>query len=255
MEGCTDSNALNYNEDANVDDFSCIDPVYGCTDETAFNYNELANVDNDTCIPVIYGCTDETAFNYNSEANTEDFSCIEVVYGCTDENAFNYDETANTDNGSCVEIVEGCTDVSAYNFNGDANVDNGSCEYDAECSGGPGEPYWLPNECFEWVISIDTECCSSEWNSYCIDLYNYCDLGWPIDLEEINGELLIFPNPVTDILNITKEIDIKLYDMVGNLIISKEKTTQIDMTNLPSGIYHLNINYNNKIINNRIIKQ
>ena len=43
--------------------------------------------------------------------------------------------------------------------------------------------------------------------------------------------------------------------MVGNLIISKEKTTQIDMTNLSSGIYNINIIYNNKIINNRIIKQ
>ena len=71
----------------------------------------------------------------------------------------------------------------------------------------------------------------------------------------MNGELLIYPNPVTDILNITKEIDIKLYDMVGNLIISKEKTTQIDMTNLPKGVYNLNITHNNKTINNRIIKQ
>jgi len=71
----------------------------------------------------------------------------------------------------------------------------------------------------------------------------------------MSGELLIYPNPVTDVLNITKEIDIKLYDMVGNLIISKEKTTQINMTSLPSGIYNLNIIYNNKNINNRIIKQ
>ena len=71
----------------------------------------------------------------------------------------------------------------------------------------------------------------------------------------MEGELLIYPNPVSGILNITKEIDIKLYDMVGNLIISKEKTTQIDMTSLPNGIYNLNINHNNKTINNRIIKQ
>ena len=34
-----------------------------------------------------------------------------------------------------------------------------------------------------------------------------------------------------------------------------EKTTQIDMTDLPSGIYNLNIIYNNKNITNRIIKQ
>ena len=43
--------------------------------------------------------------------------------------------------------------------------------------------------------------------------------------------------------------------MVGNLVIFKEKTKEIDMTNLPKGIYNLNINYNNKIINNRIVKQ
>jgi hypothetical protein len=42
--------------------------------------------------------------------------------------------------------------------------------------------------------------------------------------------------------------------MVGSLVLSKEKTTQIDMTALPSGIYNLNISYNNQIINNRIIK-
>ena len=255
VEGCTDPIALNYNELANVDDFSCIDPVYGCTDSTAFNYNELANVDNGSCIEIVYGCTDSTAFNYNSDANTEDFSCIEVVYGCTDSEAFNYDELANTDNGTCIDILTGCTDVNAYNYDGNVNTDDGSCEYDAGCSGGPGVPYWLPNECFEWVISIDTECCTGDWNSYCIELYNYCDLGWPIDLEEFNGELLIFPNPVNDILNITQENDIKIYDMIGNLVIFKEKATQIDMSNLPSGIYNLNIIHNNKIINNRIVKQ
>ena len=43
--------------------------------------------------------------------------------------------------------------------------------------------------------------------------------------------------------------------MVGNLVIFKEKTTKIDMTDLPSGIYNLNITHNNKNINNRIVKQ
>ena len=255
VEGCTDSAAINYNELANVDDFSCIDYIYGCTDSTAFNYNELANTDNDSCIPVIYGCTDSTAFNYNADANTEDFSCIEIIYGCTDENAFNYNLLANTDNGTCIDILTGCTDVNAYNYDGNVNTDDGSCEYDAGCSGGPGVPYWLPNECFEWVISIDTECCTGNWNSYCVELYDYCDLGWPIDLEEMNSELLIYPNPVSNILNITQEIDVKLYDMIGNLVIFKEKTTKIDMTNLPKGIYNLNITYNNKTINNKIVKQ
>ena len=43
--------------------------------------------------------------------------------------------------------------------------------------------------------------------------------------------------------------------MVGNLVIFKEKTQQVNTIDLPSGIYNLNISYDNKIINNRIIKQ
>ena len=43
--------------------------------------------------------------------------------------------------------------------------------------------------------------------------------------------------------------------MVGNLVIFKEKTKKINMESLPKGIYNLSINYNGKIINNRIIKQ
>ena len=255
VEGCTNTLAVNYNELANTDDGSCILIVYGCTDPTALNYDSEANVDNDSCIEIIEGCTDPAAFNYNADANVEDFSCIDVVIGCMDEEAINYDPLANTDSGGCIDVLTGCTDVSAYNYNLTANTDDGSCVYDAGCSGGPGEPYWLPNECFAWVISIDDECCSGEWDSYCVELYNYCDLGWPVNLEENLDELIIYPNPVTDILNISKEINIKVYDMVGNLVISQEKITQIDMTNLPKGIYNLNISYNNKNINNRIIKQ
>jgi hypothetical protein len=253
--GCTNTLAVNYDETANTDDGSCILTVYGCTDPTALNYNPDANIDNDSCIEIVEGCTDPAAFNYNANANVEDFSCIDVVIGCTDENAINYDPLANTDSGGCIDVLTGCTDINAFNYSLTANTDDGSCVYDAGCSGGPGEPYWLPNECFAWVISIDDECCLGEWDSYCVELYNYCDLGWPVDLEEIDSELIIYPNPVTDILNISKEINIKVYDMVGNLVISKEKTTKIDMTNLPKGIYNLNISYNNKNINNRIIKQ
>ncbi len=255
IEGCTDPTALNYNELANVDDFSCIPFIYGCTDSTALNYNDLANTDNGTCIEYVYGCTDPTAFNYNADANTEDFSCIEVVIGCTDEDAINYDPLANTNSGGCIDVLIGCTDINAYNYIQTANTDDGSCEYDAGCSGGPGEPYWLPNECFAWVISIDSNCCEGEWDNYCVELYNYCDLGWPIELEENSNEISIYPNPVTDILNISKEIDIKIYDIIGNLVISEERTKQINMTNLPNGIYNLNIIYNNNNINNRIIKQ
>ena len=41
--GCTDSDSLNYNEEATIDDGSCL--YTGCTDPGATNYNSGANAD------------------------------------------------------------------------------------------------------------------------------------------------------------------------------------------------------------------
>ena len=43
-EGCTDSNYLEYNSNANVDDGSCETIIiFGCTNELALNYEASAN--------------------------------------------------------------------------------------------------------------------------------------------------------------------------------------------------------------------
>jgi hypothetical protein len=79
--GCTQAGYLEYytqGYEADFDDGSCeVLAVFGCTDPEALNYNEEANVDNDSCVPVIVGCTDINAFNYDEEANTADNeSCL-----------------------------------------------------------------------------------------------------------------------------------------------------------------------------------
>ena len=177
--GCTDPTALNYCDTCNTDDFSCILPIYGCTDSTMFNYNPLANVDNSSCIPFVYGCTDPSMLNYNSQANTEDFSCIPYIYGCMDSTALNFDSLANTDNGSCVEIIMGCMDPGAYSYEPTANVnDTLSCLYSAGCVTGPGNPYWLNDPCYAWVLSVDDYCCENAWDTICQATYNYCDGTW-----------------------------------------------------------------------------
>ena len=48
--GCTDSNAYNYDADAEHDDGSCIEAILGCTDEEACNYNPESNVNDGSCI-------------------------------------------------------------------------------------------------------------------------------------------------------------------------------------------------------------
>jgi hypothetical protein len=79
--GCTQAGYLEYytqGYEADFDDGSCeVLAVFGCTDPDALNYNEEANVNNDSCVPVIVGCTDINAFNYDEEANTPDNeSCL-----------------------------------------------------------------------------------------------------------------------------------------------------------------------------------
>ena len=177
--GCTDPTMYNFCNTCNVDDGSCEPYVFGCTDSTMFNYNPLANSDNNSCIPYISGCTDPSMLNYNPEANTEDFSCIPYIYGCMDSTALNFDSLANTDNGSCIEIIMGCMDPNAYNYESIANVnDSISCLYNANCITGPGNPYWLNDPCYAWVLSVDDYCCENAWDTICQATYDYCDGTW-----------------------------------------------------------------------------
>jgi len=125
--GCTDQDAFNYDEEANVDNEGCIPKIFGCTNPLAFNYDENANTPDGSCIAVQEGCTDPSAFNYEENANTDDGSCVEVIFGCTLNGSFNFDPLANTDNGSCIPEVLGCMDDTALNFNPEANIEDGSC--------------------------------------------------------------------------------------------------------------------------------
>ena len=257
--GCTDATALNYDPLANTNDNSCIPFIYGCTDSTQFNYNPLANTDNGSCIPFIYGCTDAAAFNYNPAANTNDNSCC-LISGCTDVTALNYNQFACFDDNSCITIITGCTDVSAYNYNPLANVsDSTACLFDAGCYGGPGIPYWLNDQCYAWVIDVDNNCCTDDWDNYCVDLYDYCLEGMPTNIEELlrENDFVIYPNPTKDIVNLAynKNAKIDLYGPLGKLMVSGDNIKQIDLNAYSNGIYVLYITYNGKIITHKIIKQ
>ena len=81
------------------------DPVYGCTDSEADNYNPNANTSDDSC--EYLGCTDDNYIEFDANANVDDGSCINlIVEGCTDTNADNFNPNANTDDGSCTYAYE-----------------------------------------------------------------------------------------------------------------------------------------------------
>ena len=131
LEGCTDSDYVEYNSQATIDNGSCTTlKVQGCTNAAYLEYNSNANTNDGSCVTLIFeGCTDEAYTEFNPYANVDNGSCSTLkVQGCTDDAYLEYNSNANTNDGSCVTpIVEGCTDDGYSEFNPDANVDNGSC--------------------------------------------------------------------------------------------------------------------------------
>jgi hypothetical protein len=201
-------------------------------------------VDDGSCIAYSYGCTDPFAFNYDSIANTDDGGCIEVINGCTDTTALNYNIVANTDNGSCIYPLPGCTDPTAENYNISANVSDSSCYYSAGCY--VGDVYYIPNECFSWVIQVDQYCCDNSWDNSCIDLYNYCQDGWtgPVNIDMYKrSAYLPYPNPTKDYINFNEKVDVLVVDNLGKNHKLYKNTTRIK---LDKGINYIKVS-NDKV--------
>ena len=237
----------------------------------------------DSCEPFSYGCTDELAQNYNAEVNTEDGSCYYqagctqagyleyytqgyeadfdngscetlAIFGCTDVYAFNYDPEANVDNDSCIPVVVDCMDPEAYNYNVEANVSSDNCLYDAGCIGGPGEPYWLNDLCYAWVIEADPYCCSNEWDNTCQATYDYCSVTG-IEAILAGEDLTVYPNPVGDVLTINQNVDLEVFDYSGRMILSKNNINTIETSLWAPGMYTVCIAYGSRSVVKRIIKQ
>lgn len=255
--GCMDSTAFNYDALANVDNLGCLPVIEGCMNPLAFNYDPLANTNSD-CTPFIYGCTDPTAFNYDVEANTDSQECIDVILGCTDDTALNYNPLANTDNDGCVLPVEGCMDLDAWNYDAVANVPVlEDCLYDAGCVTGPGNPYWLNDSCYAWVIEVDPYCCESVWDGGCVGLYDYCSAEWPTSIEELDNQIIIHPNPTLGFLRIDTSLPytFSVYHPLGFVVVNRSTARQVDLSKWPSGAYHMILESNGNIYRKTIIKQ
>ena len=98
MNGCMNSNAINYNSMA-INDVGCVVP--GCTDSTLIGYSPSATADDGTCITPVYVCTDPLAANYIAPGGLGLMSrpSVCIFPGCTDSHATNYDPSANENIG------------------------------------------------------------------------------------------------------------------------------------------------------------
>ena len=155
-------------------------------------------------------------------------------------------------------MIVGCMDPAAYNYNILANVsDSANCLYNANCITGPGNPYWLNDPCYAWVIDIDNYCCENEWDTICQATYDYCEGTWvgPMLSRNVEDHLIIYPNPVNNKININKKVDIRIINMLGDMIIREDNVNVLDVSYLIPGVYSIQIIYDNKVINRKIIKE
>jgi uncharacterized protein (TIGR02145 family) len=142
--GCVDSGACNYDNNAQVDDGSCL--YYGASCDDG-NPNTFLDLINNYCICAgeLLGCTDNdsstnggVACNYDPTAQLDDGSCEYLTCaGCTDNDpstnggvACNYDPSATIDSPSiCLYPNDFCDD-------GDPQTINTTYDSACNCTGG-----------------------------------------------------------------------------------------------------------------------
>ena len=78
-----------------------------------------------------------------------------------------------------------------------------------------------------------------------------------IEDEMLDNSLKIFPNPTEDILFIKGNenlISVSIYNMLGKEVLSKMNSNNIDVKELPKGVYIIKISDNVGQINRKFIK-
>ena len=135
--------------------------------------------------------------------------------------------------------------TSGYNsyqwYSADGNIVNGATN-----------ETFTPNTVGEYYVVVNNGEC--EETSYSID-YNISNIL------EIENNLQIYPNPTNGIITIIGEKikNISVYNILGNQLFKVEKNNlninsrNIDLSNLARGIYTIQIEQNNKILNYQII--
>ncbi len=201
--GCTEEEALNYNENATIDDGSCVTiPTCGTNETTlAIEVNLNDSID-DLGYGISWSLTDSNGLHVNLVYDYTNWQASNA-YGCLDDGCYNFfmydygwglnladvDVTiggmtttytfedgeleaayaigVNTEECELFIPVYGCTDTEAMNYNPEANIDDGYCLYPCEC-----EEVYDPVCAFDYYandyITFNNICEAECWNAWIV---------------------------------------------------------------------------------------
>lgn len=89
-----------------------------------------------------------------------------------------------------------------------------------------------------------------------IDNINVNAASLSVEDEQLIEDLIVYPNPTRDILNIKSSVQlekIELYNILGERLLTTEETSQINVKNFASGVYLLNVYSSNSKSVKRVI--
>ena len=233
----------------------CLPAIFGCTDENACNYAEEANMDNGTCMMTGELCDDgddETVF----DALDESCNCVGVlaVYGCTDPDACNFDETldANVDDGSCYEMGVGNVSGSVfpfaggefvYTYNGVAGSTLFWSVNGGEIIAGQGTTevtvLWGTEDMFGAVYVLETDATGCEGEA--VRTVQILNVSAVEDLDLV--EAMLMPNPAKGQVSLVWDdlqyagAQVVLYDVLGAEVLTTVTTGVMDIQSLAPGRY------------------
>ena len=244
VPGCTEMEACNYNQEANLNDDSCSYAGDTCDDGNEFTENDTYTAECECFgdeVEIVPGCTDETACNYNPEANQNDMSCLLPGDAC-DDNEVSTGNDAYNDECECEgePLQGGCTYPDACNFDSEAEFENNTCLY-------VGDP-----------------CDDEDPNTEDDEILEDCDCtGTPNTIvDELEAlSVLIYPNPASN--NLTVDLGdlnginttIRLYDASSKLVFEKQSTStlRIDVSGFAKGMYSLELTTEDQVLRSQVI--
>ena len=215
VKGCMDSNATNYDSEAEVDDDSCeYPPVEGCMDSSATNYDSEAEVDDGSCeYPPVEGCMDSEALNYDPEAEVDDGACEypdtcpsgSTITGDTDDAGYANPGVVFSENSNLPDEHDPNRITFTVTLNGSALED---CIVKSEIDEGNG-----------WFFSSNNRTNSDG------EIYGYWTAGSEIGLQTMRA-YVTWPDGEKKYANVTGEVSD-----------TSSRTNSIHLNYYPSGTY------------------